>query len=72
MFAALTRLLPKPLRLSRLVTPDTLLRWRQRLIRWRWTCPPRSGRPPVDAKLAVLRSWSAGSAAAGVSCWTGP
>jgi putative transposase len=35
--AALVRLLPKPLRISRLVTPDTLLRWHRRLIRWRWT-----------------------------------
>ena len=52
--AALTRLLPKPLRMSRLVTPDTLLRWHRRLIRWRWTYPHRSGRPPVDAKLAAL------------------
>jgi putative transposase len=52
--AALTRLLPRPLRMSRLVTPDTLLRWHRRLIRWRWTYPPRSGRPPVDARLAAL------------------
>jgi len=44
--AALVRLLPKPLRISRLVTPDTLLRWHQRLIRWRWTNPHRDGRPP--------------------------
>ena len=52
--AALTRLLPRPLRMSRLVTPDTLLRWHRRLIRWRWTYPHRSGRPPVDARLAAL------------------
>jgi putative transposase len=51
--AALARLLPGPLRMSRLVTPDTLLRWHRRLIRWRWTYPGR-GRPPIDAKLAVL------------------
>ena len=37
--AALTRLLPRPLRLCRLVTPDTLLRWHRSLVRWRWTCP---------------------------------
>ena len=47
--AALTRLLPKPLRMSRLVTPDTLLRWHRRLVRWRWTYPRQGGRPPVDA-----------------------
>ena len=52
--AALTRLLPRPLRMSRLVTPDTLLRWHRRLIRWRRTYPHRSGRPPVDARLAAL------------------
>jgi putative transposase len=52
--AALTRLLPRPLRMSRLVTPDTLLRWHRRLIRRRWTYPHRSGRPPVDARLAAL------------------
>jgi hypothetical protein len=45
--AALTRLLPRPLRMSRLVTPDTLLRWHRRLIRWRWTYPHRWSRPPA-------------------------
>jgi putative transposase len=39
--AALARLLPRPLRGSRLVTPDTLLRWHRCLVRWRWTYPPR-------------------------------
>src|SRR6185437_3730251 len=52
--AALARLLPRPLRMSRLVTPDTLLRWHRRLVRWRWTYPRRAGRPPVDAQVAVL------------------
>jgi hypothetical protein len=33
--ATLARLLPRPLRMSRLVTPDTLLRWHRRLIGWR-------------------------------------
>ena len=52
--SALARLLPGPLRMSRVVTPDTLLRWHRRLIRWHWTYPHQVGRPPVDAKLAVL------------------
>ena len=52
--AALARLLPRPLRMSRLVTPDTLLRRHRRLVRWRWTDPKRGGRPPVDARVAAL------------------
>jgi transposase len=52
--AALARLLPGPVRMSRLVTPGTLLRWHRRLVRWRWTYPPRGGRPPVDARLVAL------------------
>src|ERR1700751_3375624 len=52
--AALARLLPRSLQRSRLVTPDTLLRWHRRLVRWRWTYPPKGGRPPVDARLVVL------------------
>jgi len=52
--AALTRLLPRPLRLGRLVTPDTLLRWHRRMVRWHWTYPRCGGRPPVDVKVAVL------------------
>jgi len=52
--AALARLLPGPLRMSRLATPDTLLRWHRRLIRWRWSYPHRGGRPQVDARLAAL------------------
>ena len=52
--AILTRLLPRPLRMSRLVTADTLLRWHRRLIRWRGTYPHRGGRPPVDARVVVL------------------
>ncbi len=52
--AALARLLPRPLRVGRLVTPGTVLGWHRRLVRWHWTYPHRGGRPPVDAKLAML------------------
>ena len=52
--AAPPRLLPRPLRMRRLVTPETLLGWHRRLVRWRWTCPRRGGRPPVDVRLVVL------------------
>ena len=52
--AALTRLLPRPLRMGRLVTPGTLLGWYRRLVRWRWTYHHRGGRPPVDPRVVVL------------------
>jgi len=52
--AALARLLPRPVRMGRLVTPDTLLRWHQRLVRWRRAYPRRGGRPPIDARVAAL------------------
>jgi putative transposase len=52
--AALARLPPRPLRIGRLVSPDTLLRWHRRLARWRWTYPRRGGRPAVDVKVAML------------------
>jgi putative transposase len=52
--AALARLLPGPLRMSRLVTPVTLLRWHRRLVRRRWTYPRRGGLPPIDARLTLL------------------
>jgi putative transposase len=53
-FAALGPLLSRPARMSRLVTPGTLLRWHRRLVRWRWTHRHKAGRPPVDAKVAAL------------------
>ena len=37
MIAALTRLLPRHLRLHRIVTPATLLAWHRRLIKKKWT-----------------------------------
>jgi putative transposase len=58
--AALARLLPTPLRMSRLVTPDTLLRWHRRLIRRPWAYPCRGGRPPVDPRVVALIGQMAG------------
>jgi putative transposase len=52
--AALIRLLPGSLRAHRLVTPDTVLRWHRRLVARKWTCPHRTGRPPVSAEIAAL------------------
>ena len=49
---ALARLLPTPRRMSRLVTPDTLLGWHRG-----WPAgagPSATGRPTVDAELAML------------------
>jgi putative transposase len=53
-FAAPGRMLSRPVRMSCLVTPGTLLRWHRRLVRWRWTYRHKGGRPPVDAKAAEL------------------
>ena len=44
--AALSRLLHKTLRLHRIVTPGTLLRWHHRLVTKKWTRPRPPGRPP--------------------------
>ncbi|MFI6302271.1 integrase core domain-containing protein [Amycolatopsis thailandensis] len=53
-FAALVRLLPNALRLPRLVTPGTILRWHRRLVAARWTYPRRVGRPPIDEAVVRL------------------
>ena len=52
--AALIRLLPARLRMHRLVTPGTVLRWHRRLVSRKWTCPNRAGRPPVSAEITAL------------------
>jgi len=53
--AALARILPKPVRLCRLVTPGTLLRWHRRLVARRWTQPPAAGRPRVACQRRLNR-----------------
>jgi putative transposase len=52
--ATLIRLLPRRLRVHRLITPGTVLRWHRRLVTRKWTYPRRAGRPPVSAEIAAL------------------
>lgn len=52
--ATLIRLLPWSLRVHRLVTPETVLRWHRRLVTRKWTYPRGVGRPPVSSGLAAL------------------
>jgi len=52
--AALTGVLPRRLRLHRIVTPDTLLAWHRRLIKNKWTYPNTTGRPPVPDEVREL------------------
>ena len=52
--AALIRYLPGKLRIHRLVTPGTVLRWHRRPVTRRWTYPRGAGRPPVSPGLTTL------------------
>jgi putative transposase len=52
--AALARLLPRHLRLHRIVTPGTLLAWHRRLARKKWTYPNTPGRPLVPPEVRAL------------------
>ena len=52
--AALIRVLPTRLRMHRLVTPGTVLRWHRRLIARKWTYPHRTGLPPVSPEITTL------------------
>jgi putative transposase len=52
--AALARLLPRHLRLHRIVTPGALLAWHRRLIKNKWTYPNATGRPPIPEEIREL------------------
>ena len=52
--AALVRILPRHLRVRRLVTPGTVLRWHRRLAARKWRQPRAPGRPPIGDDLTAL------------------
>jgi len=53
--AALSRVMPRRSWQAFLVTPETLLRWRRRIVACRWTYPHgRPGRPAVNQEVRQL------------------
>jgi hypothetical protein len=56
LMVCMTWLWPGLLGLSRVVQPDTILRWHRAGFRayWRWKSRARSGRPPLDRELREL------------------
>ncbi len=51
--AALARLLPRYLRIQRIVTPGTLLAWHRRLIKKKWTYPNTTCAPLAENRPTV-------------------
>jgi hypothetical protein len=50
----LARILPKPLRAHRIVTPGTLLRWHRKLAAAKWHQPKPPGSPPIPDEMVTL------------------
>jgi putative transposase len=54
LFAAVSRVLPRPRWSCLFVQPETLLRWHRRLVAGAWTYPHRIGRPPLNPDVQRL------------------
>ena len=52
--ALAARLLPRWRWSALLVTPATVLDWQRKIVRRRWTCPNRPGRPPLPQQTVEL------------------